>query len=292
MKLKSVSARETLMRQTILVLPAFTALIFALGCGQPQQPAEVSEQQPAAEGSAWQPTGDEGSVTGKISFKGQPPTFRQISMDADAACAAKHSTPVYPESVVVNSNGSLRNVFVYVKTGLEGKTFAVPGEPVVLDQVGCVYKPHVIGIQARQNLKVMTSDNTTHNIHPLPKTNREWNVSQPPGADPIIRSFSRPEATIPVKCNQHPWMRAYIHVVSHPFWSVSGEDGTFKLEGLPPGNYEIEAVHEQYGALTQKVAVAAKAAAPLEFTYTADQAYHPSSFKMVPALVLPCCGGE
>lgn len=292
MNLKSVSAGETSMRQTIFVLPAVAALIFALGCGQSQQPAEVSEQQPAAEGAAWKPTGNEGSITGKVNFKGQAPTFRRISMDADAACAAKHSTPVYPESVVVNGNGSLRNVFVYVKTGLEGKTFAVPGDPAVLDQVGCMYKPHVVGIQARQNLKVVTQDNTTHNIHPLPKVNREWNVSQPPGADPILRSFSRPEATIPVKCNQHPWMRAYIHVVSHPFWSVSGEDGTFKLEGLPPGDYEIEAVHEEYGAQTQKVTVAPKATASLDFTYSADQAYHPSSLKMVPALVLPCCGGK
>ncbi len=140
-------------------------------------------------------------------------------MDADAVCAAKHSKPVYPEVVVVNSNGTLRNVFVYVKSGLDGKAFAVPDQPMVLDQDGCLYKPHVVGIQARQNLKVVTSDKTTHNIHPMPKVNREWNVSQPPGADPIMKSFNRPEVGIPVKCNQHPWMRAYIHVLGHPFYA-------------------------------------------------------------------------
>jgi hypothetical protein len=199
---------------------------------------------------------------------------------------------VYTETVVANSNGTLRNVFVYVKSGLEGKTFAVPDQPVVLDQNRCIYKPHVVGIQARQNLRVVTSDNTTHNIHPMPKTNREWNVSQPPSADPIIQTFSRPEVSIPVKCNQHPWMRAYIHVVSHPFYAVSGDDGTFELKGVPPGKYEIEAVHEQYGATTQQVTVEPKKPASVDFAFKANQAYHPSSLQPMPALVLACCGGK
>jgi hypothetical protein len=181
-------------------------------------------------------------------------------------------------------------VFVYVKTGLEGKTFAAPQEAKELDQEGCIYKPHVLGIQARQDLKVVTSDNTTHNIHPLPKVNREWNVSQPPGADPIIRNFTRAEVSIPVKCNQDPWMRAYIHVVSHPFHAVSGEDGSFDLKGLPPGNYEIEAVHEEYGALTQQVALGPKESKAVEITYSAKQAFRPSALEVLPALVLPCCG--
>ena len=101
----------------------------------------------------------------------------------------------------------------------------------------------------------------------MPKVNREWNVSQPPGADPIIQTFNRPEVSIPVKCNQHPWMRAYIHVLSHPFYAVTGDDGTYELKGLPPGKYEIEAVHEQYGAMTQPVTVAAKQTVSSDFTY-------------------------
>jgi hypothetical protein len=191
---------------------------------------------------------------------------------------------------VVNENGTLRNVFVYVKSGLEGKTFAVPGDPVELDQEGCLYKPHVLGIQANQELKVISSDKTTHNIHPLPKVNREWNISQPPGADPIMRTFTRPEATIPVKCNQHPWMRAYIHVLSHPFYGVSGEDGGFKLEGLPPGDYELEAVHEEYGAMTQKVTVPANGSAPADFAFAPTKAQRPSSLATMPAVILACCG--
>jgi plastocyanin len=177
-----------------------------------------------------------------------------------------------------------------VKTGLEGKTFAVPAEPVTLDQNGCMYKPHVVGIQARQNLKVVTSDDTTHNIHPMPKVNREWNVSQPPKADPIMQTFSRPEESIPVKCNQHPWMKAWIHVINHPYFAVTGEDGTYEIKDLPPGTYELEAVHEQYGGQSMKVTVAAKQTATADFSYRAEQAYRPSSLKIVPAMVLGCCG--
>jgi hypothetical protein len=262
------------------------------GCGS-KEPAKTTEAPAGATDEAvWKPTGDEGSVAGKVSFQGQPEKFRPISMDADTVCAGKHSGPVYPETVVVNKNGTLRNVFVYVKSGLEGKSFAVPDEAVTLDQDGCLYKPHVLGIQARQNLKVVTSDDTTHNIHPLPKTNREWNISQPPKADPITQNFSRPEVSIPVKCNQHPWMRAYIHVLSHPFYGVSGDDGTFELKGLPPGKYEIEAVHEQYGAMTQQVTVEAKKPASADFAFKAQQAYRPSALKAMPAVVLSCCGGK
>jgi hypothetical protein len=289
MNLRSVSATPKPAARLLFSLGATVALALGLvGCGGSREPGDVAKG--PAEGAVWQPTGEEGTVAGKVNFEGAAPKPARIMMDADAVCAAKHTGPVYAETVVVNPNGTLRNVFVYVKAGHEDKTFAVPEEPVVLDQVGCVYVPHVVGIQARQNLKVVSSDNTTHNIHPLPKINREWNISQPPGADPIIRSFSRPEVSIPVKCNQHPWMRAYVHVVSHPFYSVSGDDGTFKLEGLPPGDYEIEAVHETYGAMTQKISVKAKETASLDFTYSAKQAYRPSSLKMMPALVLPCCG--
>ena len=278
------------------VLPHIALAVLAAltsGCGS-KEPAKTTEAPAATEegGATWKPTGDEGSIAGKVSFQGQPEKFRPISMDADTVCAAKHSGAVYPESVVVNKNDTLRNVFVYVKSGLEGKSFEVPSEPVTLDQNGCIYKPHVLGIQARQNLKVITSDNTTHNIHPLPKTNREWNISQPPGADPIMQTFSRPEVSIPVKCNQHPWMRAYVHVLSHPFYSVSGDDGTFELKGLPPGKYEVEAVHEQYGAMTQQVTVEAKKPAAVDFAFKAQQANRPSSLKMMPAMVLSCCGGK
>jgi hypothetical protein len=282
------------MRLTYFAVSATTLmLMLGVSCGGSKDtPAKTAEEVPAATGAAvWKPSGNEGSVTGKVSFKGTAPKLHTISMDADAVCAAKHTGAVYPETVTVNANGTLRNVFVYVKTGLEGKNFAVPDQPAVLDQDGCMYKPHVLGIQAKQNLKVVSSDKTTHNIHPLPTVNQEWNVSQAPGSDPIIRSFSRPEETIPVKCNQHAWMRAYIHVLSNPYFVVTGDDGSFKLEGLPPGDYEIEAIHEEYGASSQKVTVPASGSVATEFSYTAKQARIPSPLKTVPALIVNCCGG-
>jgi hypothetical protein len=263
-------------------------LALGFGCGGSKEEAKSgTEEKAASNENVWKPTGDEGSITGKVSFQGQPPKYPPLSMDADAVCASKHKSPVYPQAVVKNGNNTLRNVFVYVKTGLEGKTFAVPDQPVVLDQNGCMYVPHVIGIQARQNMKVVTSDNTTHNIHPMPNVNPGWNVSQPPGADPIVKAFPRPEVSIPVKCNQHPWMKAYIHVLNHPFFAVTNDDGTFEIKNLPPGNYEIEAVQEDLGAQTQKVTVAAKSPATADFSYNAKTAYQPSSLKMMPALVLP-----
>lgn len=276
------------MKRNSIVVCGLAAMAWAFtGCGGGGDTKTAEKQPAAAEGGAvYQPTGDEGTVTGKVAFPGVAPKAKAILMDADSVCAAKHKEPVYPETVVANKNATLRNVFVYVKTGLEGKTFAVPSDPVTIDQDGCQYKPHVLGIRAKQNLKVVTSDDTTHNIHPMPKVNREWNVSQPPKADPIIQTFSRAEVSVPVKCNQHPWMKAFIHVVDNPFFAVTGDDGTFELKGLPPGNYEIEAVHEQYGAQTMKVTVAAKGAATADFSFKPDQAYLPSSLKLMPALVL------
>jgi hypothetical protein len=269
-------------------LSATLLLVFHLGCGGSKPPETTApSEQPAAEGAVYQPTGNEGTITGKVTLQGAAPKFKPLGMDADAVCASKHSGPVFPEAVVTNQNGTLRNVLVYVKSGLEGKTFKVPDQPVTLAQNGCMYQPHVVGIQARQQLRVVTSDKTTHNIHPMPKVNREWNVSQPPGADPILETFSRPEVSIPVKCNQHPWMRAYIHVLSHPFFAVTGADGTYELKGLPPGNYQIEAVQEHYGAMTQPVTVAPKQSVSSDFAYKAQQAYHPSSLRMLPALELP-----
>jgi hypothetical protein len=275
-------------RGYLAACPAIALLGLLSGCGSRE--TETKTEAPAgAETAVWKPAGNEGSIAGKINFQGQAPKARAISMDADSVCASKHSKAVYPETVVANDNATLRNVFVYVKSGLEGKNFAVPDDAVVLDQDGCVYKPHVLGIQARQTLSVKTSDNTTHNIHPIPKVNREWNVSQPPNADPITQSFSRPEVSIPVKCNQHPWMRAYIHVVSHPYYAVTDDDGDFKIENLPPGDYEIETIHEEYGAQTQKVTVAANGSATADFSYKAGQAYKKSTLTELPALVLHCC---
>jgi len=238
------------------------------------------------------PPADEGTISGRVFFEGQPPKLMPIRMEADAVCAAQHLEPVYVEGGMVNDNGTLPNVVVYVKSGLGNLEFAAPGEPVLLNQQGCVFRPHVLGMRVGQSLEVMNSDSTTHNVHPLPRYNREWNMSQPPDGEPIIKTFTRPEVLIPVKCNQHPWMKAYIGVLSHPYFAVTEDDGAFEIKGLPSGEYEIEAWHEQYGALTQKVTVRPGEMKSIDFTYMTEQTYHPGSLQMAPALVLSCCGKE
>jgi plastocyanin len=199
-------------------------------------------------------------------FAGAKPTMKAISMDATPACARQHSTPPKSEEVVVNADGSLKNVFVYVKAGLTG-SFPAPAEKAKLDQKTCIYNPHVIGVMVGQEIEITNSDPTNHNIHPMPKANREWNESQPPQGDAKVKSFPREELAIPVKCNVHPWMRSYVHVLSHPFHAVTGDDGSFSIKGLPPGEYTIEAWHEKYGVQEMKVKVGAKEDGKADFSF-------------------------
>ena len=263
-------------RKLALLLGIFclTLVLFACGGGA-QKPAETGEQKPASEAGA--PAGpvtavdlaNGGTITGKVSFEGEAPKPRQIRMDAEASCAALHKEPVYAQEVVVNDNKTLQYVFVYVKEGLGDKNFETPKEPATLDQKGCLYQPHMIGVQTGQALKIMNSDPTTHNIHPVPQNNREWNTSMSPGGQPLDRTFAREEVMVPVKCNVHPWMKSYIGVLKHPFFAVTGKDGSFEIKGLPPGDYTIEAWHEKLGTATQKVTVAAKESKTVDFTLKA-----------------------
>lgn len=235
--------------------------------------------------------GDEGTVSGKIAFEGTPPKARPLDMGAEPSCAQKNPNAATEEVIV--SNGSLQNVFVYLQGGPAGRySFDVPSEPVTLDQSGCRYNPHVMGVMAQQTLKITNSDPVNHNIHPTPKTNPEWNESQGPGAAPKEKQFNRPETLIPVKCNIHPWMKAHIGVLPHPFYAVSGSDGTYKIAQVPPGDYTLVAWHEKYGQKTEKVKVDAKGTVTKDFAFSEGQAYVPTSLKVQPALVLSCCSGH
>ncbi|HKV39928.1 MAG TPA: carboxypeptidase regulatory-like domain-containing protein [Blastocatellia bacterium] len=266
------------------------AAFLIVSCGGQKNGEEGSSSNSAETGSAkplYKSAGDEGTITGKIAFTGEAPKPKTIDMDKDAACVSAPGEKT-TEEVVVN-NGTLGDVFVYVKGGAVDKySFDVPTAKVDLDQKGCRYHPHVLGVMANQTLNIVNSDPTTHNIHPSPKSNTEWNQSQPPGAAPLEKKFGRPEVLIPVKCNQHPWMRCYIGVMSSPFYAVSSTtDGTYTIANLPPGDYTLVAWQEKYGEQTAKVTVTAKGSVTHDFTFTPSAAYAPTSLKVQPALVLP-----
>ena len=223
----------------------------------------TSEQQAAPAGAATPiDPATAAQVSGTVKFDGTAPKPAKIDMSQDPGCKG----PNEAEAVVVDG-GNLANVFVYVKDGLGSRTFDVPHDAVVLDQSGCKYHPHVLGVMAGQTVEIKNDDPTTHNIHPTPKDNREWNESQPPQAAPLQKNFAREEIMLPVKCNQHPWMKMYINVVKSPFFAVTDKSGKYEIKGLPPGDYTIAFVHEKLGEQDQKVTVAAKD------TKTVDQSF-------------------
>lgn len=204
-----------------------------------------------------------GSISGTVSFQGPTRKWPALDMGADPGC------PKDPQAadVVVIDQGKLANVFVYIKDGLPPGRFEVPAAPVVLDQKGCRYVPHVLGVMSGQKIEFRNSDPTEHNVHPLTKNNPEWNESQGPKGAAIVNTFPNPELMIAVQCNQHPWMRAYINVVAHPYYAVSAPDGTFAINNLPPGEYTLAAVHEKYGEQILRVKVGPKEGAKADFAF-------------------------
>ncbi len=205
------------------------------------------------------------SVSGTVSFAGTAPKQAKIDMSQDPACKGMNMA-----ETVVDDGGKLANVFVYVKDGLGNRTFDVPSAPVTIDQSGCKYHPHVLGVMAGQTIKIVNSDPTTHNIHPTPSDNREWNESQPPQAPALEKNFAREEIMLPVKCNQHPWMKMYVNVVKSPFFAVTGPDGKFEIKGLPPGDYTIAFVQEKLGTQVQKVTLAAKDSKTVDASFKSE----------------------
>ena len=210
-------------------------------------------------------------LSGTVRFTGKPPEAKRISMDAEEACEKLNPQPVLNATVVTGVNGSLANALVYIKSGLEGKTFEPPKEAVVIDQKGCMFVPRVVPLRANQTLSVKNSDPVSHNIHPRPTNNREWNQQQPPGSPDLERRFPRPEIMIPVRCNVHSWMRAWIAVLDHPWFAVTKEDGTFDWPSVPPGDYTVAVWHETLGELTEKVTLAPRGTGNVEFRYPEAQ---------------------
>jgi plastocyanin len=207
-----------------------------------------------------------GSVKGTAKFEGSALKPTRIDMSSDPTCAKAHPTPATTEDLVIGANGGLENVVVYVSDGLGDKTFEPPQQPAVIEQKGCQYKPHVLALQTNQKLDVVNDDATTHNIHPMPNNNREWNKTQPHGM-PVEEAFPREEIAIPVKCNVHPWMRGYIAVLKHPYFMVTDKDGNFDLKDLPPGTYTIKAWQEKLGTQSQKITIGAGESKTLDFVF-------------------------
>ncbi|HSD46897.1 MAG TPA: carboxypeptidase regulatory-like domain-containing protein [Pyrinomonadaceae bacterium] len=243
-------------------------------------------------------SGPTGTVTGVVSFNGTAPAPKKIDTSADPVCGQKNPNLMTDDTMV--TDGKLANTFIYVKEGtVEGGkkitdyAWSTPTSAAQLDQNGCHYAPHVLGVQVNQKISITNSDATQHNIHPTPKLNPEWNQTQANGAAPIEKSFARPEVLIPVKCNQHPWMKAYIGVMRHPFFAVSGKDGAYEIKGLPPGNYTVVAWREGGANGTEKtmqVTVPANGNAKADFAFGEGGAATTSvtpSLKMMPALEIP-----
>ena len=203
-----------------------------------------------------------GSVSGTVDFAGAAPAAKPIDMSNDPGCKGAAAS----EQVVVD-DGHLANVLVYVKDGLGNRSFPAPKQSVDIKQEGCRYVPHMAAVMTGQPVIFQDNDSTLHNIHSMSKNNSEWNQSQMPNSGPLQKYFSTPELLIPIKCNQHPWMKMYLSVLGNPFFAITGKDGKFSLQGLPPGTYTIAAVQEKYGEKTQTVTVGAKEDKSVSFTY-------------------------
>lgn len=252
-------------RKSLVFLSVFSLTFFALGCGGGDDGADDDGAASASNGEMAS-TGAMGSasIAGTVHFQGTPPNRPALNLARE--CAALHEEPVLAQNVVVNDGGTLQWVFVYVKEGVEG-TYSAPSESVTLDQHGCMYTPHVFGVQTGQNIEILNSDPLLHNIHALPEENRPFNFGMPNQGDKRDRDFREAEVMVRIKCDVHPWMLAWAGVLPHPFFDTTGEDGSFRIENLPAGDYVVEAWHEEFGTQTQNITVGDGESATLDFTF-------------------------
>lgn len=223
--------------------------------------------------TVYKPTGNEGTITGTIDFTGKVAPRQEIDMCADPVCAQLNFKPLNEDLLI--SNGRLANAFVYVKKSsvVDFYEFEKPSAPVILEHKNCRYVPRVLGVQVGQSFRVLNSDATAHNTNAThgtdagTPTNRAHNVSQPPNGPAIEWEYQHPETFIKFRDNQHPWEQAYLGIFSHPFFAVSDENGIFRIEGLPPGNYSIVAWHEKLGERTAEITIAPLESRTLNFTF-------------------------
>ena len=259
-------------RFLFVVLVTLALALYLAGCGKKTgEETTTTETQPAAGGGGtpYDPAKGTAAINGKVNFTGTPPEKVKINMSSEPACHAQHKETVYAQEGEVNANGTLPYVFVYVKEGADKWTYPVPTEAKTIDQKGCRYIPHVFGIQVNQPLEIINSDPNLHNIHSYTKENPPFNFGMPTAGMRIKKTLTKVDLPPqPIKCDVHTWMVAYMGVLNHPFYSVTGEDGTFSIKGLPPGDYTIEAWHERYGSKTEKVTVGDNQTKDVTFTFS------------------------
>jgi hypothetical protein len=227
----------------------------------------VLAQEPGPARKRYLPTGSEATITGKVHFVGQVPKPMRIEMDADPVCQ-KLVRKAFTENAVVHE-GKLANVFVYIRSNdaLNAYSFAEPTAAAILGHKDCRYVPHALAVRVGQAILISNDDPTIHNTHPAPRDNEEWNQSQAPGSQPLMRSFKLPEVFIPFKDNFHPWEKAYVGVFSHPFFAISDENGYYQIKGLPPGHYTVVAWHERFGEKTMDITVSPNELRTVDFIF-------------------------
>lgn len=274
-----------LKRYAVVALIVMLAMTLIIACGRQRKKGGEDAKSAGPAKKEYTSKGDEGTITGKVMFEGTPPSVEPIDMSQDSVCAG--SDDKTPDNVKVK-DGKIKYVFVYVKgPNVDGFKFPI-GDSVVLDQKGCKYDPHVLGLQTGQMLRVLNSDNTTHNVHPSPQKNTDFNKSQPPNAAAIEHHFNFSEVVIPVKCNQHPWMKANIGVLDHPFFAVTGDDGSYSIKNVPPGDYTLVFWHETFKEQSVNIKVAANGTVTQDATYKAGVAANTATFlRIEPTLILP-----
>jgi plastocyanin len=247
-------------RFRLVVLAATFVILMISGCGG------RGNSESSAPSAAVDPA-TAGSISGAVTLDGAPPVLKPIDMSAFPACVQANPSPLVPPIVVTGDKGALANVVVYVKDTPGNYHYDTPADTVVLQQKNCMYEPHVVALMTGQPFEVQNNDPTMHNVHPMPKRNRQWSTSQPAGSAALKETFTRPEFAMQVLCNVHPWMRSTVFVFDHPYFAVTPKTGAFELKNLPPGTYTIEAWHETLGTQDQTVTIAPHESKSISFTF-------------------------
>lgn len=204
------------------------------------------------------------ALNGHVTYEGTPKKLRPIDMSAEPTCAKFYSAPPMPEVSLTGNDNSLQNVIVYVSAGASDENFT--GPVMHINQRGCRYTPHVVAVQTNQEVWVQNDDTVTHSVHPMAKSNTEWNRSQPPGTPPVVIRYGQPEF-IRVKCELHPWMRGVLAVFKNSHHAITDSTGAFTLAELPPGKYTVTAWHEVYGSVSKEITIAPGQNADLNFVF-------------------------